>query len=73
MSTLLAVIPVTYLGGLAASSKPRWIASGLIIISLGCLLWTVPNFLDIPDQNISAGKKDLSKIKESSAVHTPLT
>ena len=45
IGTLLASIPVTYYGGRIGASKPKWIGAGLMIVSLGSLLWTIPHFV----------------------------
>ena len=53
IGTLLMMIPVTYIGGKSQSHKPRWIGTGLILVGLGGLLWTVPHFASpqYQDQN----------------------
>ena len=45
MGNLLAVIPVTYYGGRPSSSKPKWIASGMALISIGSLIFSLPHFV----------------------------
>ncbi len=35
--SLLVIIPVSYLGGRLGANKPRWIASGMLVLGLGSL------------------------------------
>ena len=42
---LLAVVPVTYYGGRPSSSKPKYIASGMVLISLGSTIFALPHFV----------------------------
>ena len=37
IGSLLAIIPVSYLGGRLAANKPRWIACGMLALGLGSL------------------------------------
>ena len=45
LGNLLAVVPVTYFGGRPTSSKPKYIASGMALISLGSLIFSLPHFV----------------------------
>eukprot|EP00092_Neocalanus_flemingeri_P074323 GFUD01091869.1.p1 GENE.GFUD01091869.1~~GFUD01091869.1.p1 ORF type:complete len:690 (-),score=109.23 GFUD01091869.1:36-2105(-) len=44
IGSLIIMIPVSYLGGKAGASKPRWIAGGMLVMGLGSLVWTLPHF-----------------------------
>ena len=44
LGSLVIMIPVSYLGGRAGASKPRWIGLGLLVMGLGSLVWTLPHF-----------------------------
>ena len=44
IGSLVIMIPVSYLGGRAGASKPRWIGLGLLCMGLGSLVWTLPHF-----------------------------
>ena len=44
IGSLLAMIPVSFLGGRLGASKPRWISVGLLLMGLGSLVWTLPHF-----------------------------
>ena len=48
IGSLLIMIPVSYLGGRAGASKPRWIAAGLVVMGFGSLIWTLPHFASQP-------------------------
>ena len=37
IGSLLAIIPVSYLGGRLAANKPRWIACGMLALGLGSM------------------------------------
>ena len=41
---LLAALPVTYLGGRAAASKPRWVGWGIVLLGLGSFVFSSPHF-----------------------------
>ena len=45
VGSLLVMLPASHLGGRLGSSKPRWIAAGMVIIGLGSLTWTIPHFI----------------------------
>merc|ERR1719270_1994435 len=45
LGNLLAVVPVTYYGGRPSSSKPKYIASGMVLISLGSTVFSLPHFV----------------------------
>ena len=45
LGNLLAVVPVTYYGGRPSSSKPKYIASGMALISFGSTIFSLPHFL----------------------------
>jgi len=44
IGSLIVMIPVSYLGGRLGTSKPRWIAGGMLAMALGSLVWTLPHF-----------------------------
>ena len=44
IGSLIAMIPVSFLGGRLGASKPRWISVGLLLMGLGSLVWTLPHF-----------------------------
>ena len=47
MASLLITILSSYLGGRLGSSKPRWIAGGMLTMALGSLVWTIPHFATV--------------------------
>ena len=44
IGSMIIMIPVSFLGGRAGASKPRWIALGMLCLALGSLIWTIPHF-----------------------------
>ncbi|XP_023328222.1 solute carrier organic anion transporter family member 4A1 isoform X2 [Eurytemora carolleeae] len=48
IGSLLVMVPVSYLGGKSGSSKPRWIATGLLVMGIGSLIWSIPHFTTPP-------------------------
>ncbi|XP_034253662.1 solute carrier organic anion transporter family member 4A1 [Thrips palmi] len=48
IASFLCLVPVTYLGGRAGASKPRWIAWGIVLMGCGSLLFASPHFLAGP-------------------------
>ena len=45
IGSLMAVIPVTYLGGRPGASKPKYIATGMFVMGSGSLLFAAPHFM----------------------------
>jgi hypothetical protein len=41
IGSMVTVIPITYFGGLAGSSKPKYISRGLIVMGLGSFLVSI--------------------------------
>eukprot|EP00092_Neocalanus_flemingeri_P093922 GFUD01119394.1.p1 GENE.GFUD01119394.1~~GFUD01119394.1.p1 ORF type:complete len:688 (+),score=130.10 GFUD01119394.1:137-2200(+) len=58
IGSLIIMIPVSYLGGQAGASKPRWIAGGMMVMGLGSLAWTVPHFSTEPYTKHGAGAEE---------------
>jgi len=48
IGSLIIIIPVSFLGGKASASKPKWIASGMLVMGLGSFVWTLPHFSTLP-------------------------
>ncbi|XP_077984745.1 solute carrier organic anion transporter family member 3A1-like [Glandiceps talaboti] len=44
-AVLIAIMPVSYLGGRPSSSRPRWIGCGLLTLGLSTFIMTLPHFL----------------------------
>ena len=44
IGSLLAVIPVTYLGGREGASKPAYIAWGMAVMGTGSAVFALPHF-----------------------------
>ena len=42
IGSLLFLIPASHFGGKLASSKPRWIDGGMLILAFGSFLWALP-------------------------------
>lgn len=45
IASFVCLVPVTYFGGRANASKPRWIGIGMIIMGLGSMVFSLPHFL----------------------------
>lgn len=45
IASFLCLVPVTYFGGRAGASKPRWIGWGVVIMGLGSLTFALPHLL----------------------------
>jgi solute carrier organic anion transporter family, member 4A len=43
IASVLCLIPISYFGGIG--HKPRWIAGGIILLSLGSFLFAMPHFI----------------------------
>ena len=43
IASVLCLIPVSYIGG--RGHKPRWIAAGVLLLSLGSFLFALPHFV----------------------------
>lgn len=44
ISSFLCLIPVSYLGGRIAASKPRWLGIGILLMALGAFVFSIPHF-----------------------------
>ncbi|XP_049773044.1 solute carrier organic anion transporter family member 4A1 isoform X2 [Schistocerca cancellata] len=44
IASFACLVPVTYLGGRAGASKPRWLGAGVALMGLGSLLFAAPHF-----------------------------
>lgn len=58
IGSLIIMIPVSYMGGRGSSSKPRWIAGGLLCMGLGSLVWTLPHFSTDPYTKLGAAQDE---------------
>lgn len=45
ISSFVCLVPVTYFGGRATASKPKWIGIGMILMGLGSLVFALPHFI----------------------------
>lgn len=45
IASFLCLVPVTYFGGRASASKPRWIGGGMALMGIGSLVFAMPHFL----------------------------
>lgn len=45
IASFLCLIPVTYFGGNNQSSKPCWLAHGVILMGIGSLIFASPHFI----------------------------
>lgn len=45
IASFVCLVPVTYFGGRANASKPRWIGIGMIMMGLGSIVFSLPHFL----------------------------
>lgn len=45
IASFLCLVPVTYFGGRAGASKPRWIGGGMALMGLGSLVFAMPHFM----------------------------
>lgn len=45
IASFFVLIPLTYFGGRASASKPRWIGWGVVLMGLGSLVFALPHFL----------------------------
>lgn len=45
IASFVCLVPVTYFGGRKNASKPRWIGIGMIMMGLGSLVFSLPQFL----------------------------
>ncbi|XP_071564364.1 solute carrier organic anion transporter family member 4A1 isoform X2 [Temnothorax nylanderi] len=48
IASFLLLIPVSYLGGRAKASKPRYIGIGILVLGIGSLLFASPHYLAGP-------------------------
>lgn len=44
-ASFCVLIPLTYFGGRATASKPRWIGFGVLLMAIGSLVFALPHFL----------------------------
>lgn len=52
-ASFCVLIPLTYFGGRATASKPRWIGFGVLLMAVGSLVFALPHFLVGPYRAIS--------------------
>lgn len=52
-ASFCVLIPLTYFGGRATASKPRWIGCGVLLMAVGSLVFALPHFLVGPYRAIS--------------------
>lgn len=45
LASFLVLIPLTYFGGRATASKPRYIGHGVLLMAIGSLVFALPHFL----------------------------
>lgn len=45
MASFVCLVPVTYFGGRKNASKPRWIGIGMVLMGLGSMVFSLPQFL----------------------------
>ncbi|XP_041975302.1 solute carrier organic anion transporter family member 4A1 isoform X2 [Aricia agestis] len=57
MASFACLAPVTYLGGRAGSSKPRWLGWGVLLMGTGSLLFSLPHFL-VPVYKVAGEEPD---------------
>lgn len=48
IASFLLLVPVSYLGGRAKASKPRYIGVGIVVLGIGSLLFASPHYLAGP-------------------------
>jgi len=48
IASFACLIPVTYLGGRAGASKPRWLGWGVLLMGIGSLVFMIPHFAVTP-------------------------
>lgn len=61
IASFLCLLPVSYLGGRGTGTKPVWIASGLVIMGLGSLLFSLPHFAT-PEYLADSGELTLCNV-----------
>ncbi|XP_068085065.1 solute carrier organic anion transporter family member 4A1 [Anabrus simplex] len=54
IASFICLVPVTYLGGRPAASKPRWLGWGVLVMGLGSLVFAVPHFAVGPYRGASS-------------------
>lgn len=52
-ASFCVLIPLTYFGGRATASKPRWIGCGVMLMAIGSLIFALPHFLAGPYRAVS--------------------
>lgn len=61
IASFLCLLPVSYLGGRGTGTKPVWIASGMVIMGLGSLLFSLPHFAT-PEYLADSGQLTLCNV-----------
>ncbi|XP_075991572.1 organic anion transporting polypeptide 26F isoform X2 [Anticarsia gemmatalis] len=69
MASFVCLAPVTYLGGRAGVSKPRWLGLGVMLMGTGSLLFALPHFL-VPNYKVAGDEADdLCSVNRTSTSH----
>ena len=71
LGSLVVMVPVSYLGGRAGASKPRWIAAGLVVMGLGSLAWTLPHWTTPPLEVGGGGAGSVPSTSSAPALCSP--
>lgn len=66
-ASFCVLIPLTYFGGRATASKPRWIGFGVLLMAIGSLVFALPHFL-ADTYRASSGQLDVCQADEIATV-----
>uniref|UniRef100_A0A1B0BLR6 Major facilitator superfamily (MFS) profile domain-containing protein n=1 Tax=Glossina palpalis gambiensis TaxID=67801 RepID=A0A1B0BLR6_9MUSC len=70
IASFICLIPVTYFGGHTNSSKSRIIATGLLLLGLGSLVFSIPHFL-IGHYRVTAAETNTCSV-QTNAINTTI-